>query len=745
MSRIWTIARRELKGLFDHPTAYILIVVFLAVNNFFFFRQAYLSGAAEVRPMMDLLPWLFLFFVPAVAMGSLAEDSRSGTLEVVLAQPVSEFELLLGKYLGVVLFVWIALACTFAIPIGLSLGADLHAGVVIAQYVGAALFSAGLAAVGLWASSLSQNQITAFIIGVAVMFLLVLLGMNPQLVGLSPSLGTFAARLSVLSHFTNIARGVIDLRDVIYFVSLGTVFLVLGYGALMARKLSREGATLKRLRGGVIALVAASIVVNLLGGYIGGRLDLTPGKTYSLSRTTKRMVRDLGDYVTIKVFASKDLPPEFSFTKRDLDDFLSDLRTASGGNVRIVERDPLDDEEAADEARSLGIGPVQFNVMSQSQLRIQEGYMGLAVQYAERTETIPFVRRTDDLEYRIMSFIRSLADTSKRTVGLAQPPAGPQGGRSFSNFREQLGQLYDVRSVSYTTSTSLPEGIEVLVLAGTPDSLSDSLRTAITDFLAHGGSALVAARGMTIDPNPQFPMAMAKRVLWNELLEPYGVSIASDMVYDLASNERVQMPTQFGRLLMQYPYWVRAVTTSAGSINADVQSLLLPWPSSIDTTKAVPGSVTPLYLTTEAAGRSVGTAMIDPSQEFSRDSLQLRVLGVQVTPPAEGDGAGRGRLVVVGSEDVLADNFLAPENMAFALNAVDWLAQDEALVRIRSKDRRPPPLAFGSPFTRDAVKYGNLMGIPILVVIGAVVRLVRRRRTTKLTYVRRALATGGDA
>ena len=122
MRRIWTVASRELRALFDLPTGYVLLVVFLAINGFLFFRQAYLSNTASLRPMLDLLPWEFLFFVPAVTMRALAEDIRGGQIEVVLAQPVSELELLLGKYLGSVLFLWIALVLTFAIPLGLAAG-----------------------------------------------------------------------------------------------------------------------------------------------------------------------------------------------------------------------------------------------------------------------------------------------------------------------------------------------------------------------------------------------------------------------------------------------------------------------------------------------------------------------------------------------------------------------------------------------------------------------------------------------
>jgi len=193
VNAIATIARRELRALFDQPTAYILLVVFTAVNSFLFFRQVELYGVASLRPMLEFLPWLLLFLVPAVTMRALAEDRRSGTLEVVLAQPITELELLLGKYAGQVLFLLSALALTLTLPLGLALGARLPVGVLVAQYVGAALLIAGLAGVGVWTSSVTRNQITAFILAVAVMFVLVLVGLDPLIVGLPTRLGAVAA------------------------------------------------------------------------------------------------------------------------------------------------------------------------------------------------------------------------------------------------------------------------------------------------------------------------------------------------------------------------------------------------------------------------------------------------------------------------------------------------------------------------------------------------------------------------
>ena len=730
--RIWTVARRELKALFDLPTGYVLLVVFLAINGFLFFRQAYLSDTASLRPMLDQLPWLFLFFVPAVTMRALAEDIRGGQIEVVLAQPLTELELLLGKYLGSVLFLWSALALTFAIPLGLSLGAELPWGTILAQYVGSALLAAGLAGVGVWASSLTRSQITAFIVAAGVMFLLVLVGLDPLLVGLPPTLGTIAARIGILSHFESMGRGVIDLRDVVYFVSLAGVFLALAYGALLGRKLAPQSANRQRLRLGVGLLVASLVVVNLLGSYIGGRLDLSPGQAYTLSPATRRLVRDLDDLVTIRLYASRELPTEVALMKRDVDDILRDLRSAGGGRVRVIERDPAEDESARREAEGAGIRAVQFNVIGQSELQVKQGYLGVALQHGGETETIPFIQRTDDLEYRLVSAIRDLTQDTKPVVGVVDAGRGP--GMSLQELRSQLARTYEVRQIDLSDTTQPAADVVALVLAGSPDSLTAAQAARLRAFLERGGGALVLAPGMEL--SERAPTAEPRPVAWNTLLEPYGISIQGNMAYDLLANEVIPLPTDFGRVLQVYPFFIRAGSTRLSPVNQDLGAVVLTWASTIDTTSAAHGTVTPLLTSSPATGTFTGITTIEPTQDFPQTDLAPRLLAVTVAPADTAEQAGRGRLVVVGSLDFTTDRFVrtAPENLAFTLNAVDWLAQDEALIAIRSKDRRPPPLLFTSAASRETVKYANLIGLPVVVALAGLVRLIRRRRRTREPY-----------
>jgi len=681
MRAVWTIAQRELKALFDQPTAYILLVVFTAVNGFLSFRQLDLYGVASLRPMFDFLPWVLLLFVPAVTMRALAEDARSGTLEVVLAQPITELELLLGKYVGQVLFLWLALAITLTIPLGLAL-----------------------------------------------------------IVGLPPQLGAIAASLGVLSHFSSIGRGVIDLRDAVYFVTLALLFLVFAYFALLSRKVTPQGEALKRLRLGTALLAVAMIVVNLFGRRIGGRIDLTPGNAFTLSPATRQLLRALPDLVTVKLFASAALPPEVAFLKRDVDDLLSDYRAAGRGKVKVVIADPAADSAALKEARSLGIPPVQFNVLGQAELQVKEGYLGLSVRYADGVKTMPFVQQTNDLEYRLTSDIRALTHPEKAVIAFGEisDAAAARGQRSFAALRERLGDHYDVRGFGVADTTIASE-VRVIAVAGTPDSLSDAQVSRLRGFLDRGGSLLLMAGGMQLQLSPQGPpFAVSRRVGWNELLKPYGVSIASNMVYDLASNVQVGIPAQFGQVLVPYPFWLRALSTKASPVNADLDAALLPWASQLDTAHAPPKTVTPLFVTSRAGGVQETTAFLDPSRTFSRDSLRSRLMALLVNPLTHDTTKGglRGRIVVVGSSDFASDRYArnSPENLVFVENAIDWLAQDDALIGIRSKNRSPPPLVFTSATTRSAVKYVNVIGVPVLLVLAGVLRLWRRRQTTRRTY-----------
>lgn len=737
-----TIAGREFRSFFDQATAYILLVVFLVANFFFFFRTVFVTAEATLRPMFELMPWLLLFFVPAVTMRTLAEERSRGTLELVLSQPVTGLEFLLGKFFGVMGFMAVALAGTFGAAIGLRLGGAPYFGVMVAQYVGAVLLTSTLVAIGLWASSLTRNQITAFIVALATIFVLMAITLNVVLIGLPPVLAAAATRLGLLTHFAAITRGVLDLRDIVYFLSFTAAFLGLAYMMIERGRLNLKGSTWRTLRLGTVGILLICVAVNLLGRHIRGRLDLTPGKAYTLSSTTRQVLGDLQDVVTLKFFASRELPPQVELVKRDVEDLLGDYEAAAGDNLQLLRYTPsAADPDAQAEAERMGIPAIQFNVLGQEEFQVRQGYLGLAIQYADQSANVPFIRQTDDLEYRLTSAILALTDPARVTVGFltGHGEAGISG--AASTFAETLGQNYRVVPVDLSGGDApVPDSVRVLIVQGPVSPLSEEEGDLLRDFLARGGNMFLMVQPLTIDETQAFPNAQPHPVL-DSLLAEYGVAVPEGMVIDHRSSGRVTLSSGSGvSYVVPYPLWPIVVPASANAIVEGLSGVLLPWASPLDLSAADTSTVTPLLATTEFGQHLTGPHPLNPQFDWSSVAADLRPqpMAAAILPRSVGGGetVAGGRLVLVGDADLASNRFVGGEgsNILFLTNAVDWLAQDESLIRIRSKLRGAPPLLYASEGMRDAAKYGSLVGVPLLFVLIGIFRLARRRRLEGTTY-----------
>lgn len=726
--RIWTVARHELRGYFDQPTAYVLIVAFLGISLFLTFRSVYALGAATMRPLLDLLPILFAIFIPAATMRSLAEERRSRTLEWLLAQPLSETDVVVGKFLGDWLFVMLALAGTVPTALGILLVSDADPGIVVAQYIGSGLLAAQFVAIGVWSSSFTRNQITSFIVAAAVCFALFLIGVSVVQIGLPPAVAGAVARLSVLSHFENVARGVVDLRDVVYFASTTALFLFMALGAVLRDRLSHGRPEWQRLRVGVAVVALLVVMVNLLGSYLRGRIDLTSGNLYTLEQGTRDLLGGLDDLVTVKLFASGELPPELQLQLRDVRDLLADMRGASNGSLILEDIDPDDDEAAAEEASALGIYPVEFNVLRDDEFQVRRGYYGLAVVYADESDVIPVIQRTDDLEFRVASAVYNMTTTERVGIAYLQGFGAARLG-DVPGLMQSLGDRYDMRALSLggeDSPTISRDSTEVLVVAGATQPLDSLAVQRIREFTEAGGAALLLIEPVQLDQ--ESPMAIPLESGLEPLLQERGLSLASRLVLDLASSERVNVGQQgFFQVIAPYPLWPIARPAGNHAITNGLNSLTLAWAAPIEIRDST--NVQPLWTTSEAGGLHGVSDPILPTQEWNvpPEELAARTLAVAVTPP---EGDTRGRLVVVGDASIMEQQFIQANqgNLAFLANSIDWLAQEEALIRIRSKDRTPPNLVFESDATRNFLKWGNLVGVPLLFVLIGAFRVTGRRR-----------------
>jgi len=230
------ILRKELRIFFDSPIAYIFIIAFLAFSNWLFFRSFFLVGQISMRDYFFFIPWIFLVFIPAVTMRLWAEEKKIGTIEVLMTLPVRNCEVVLGKFLASFSFVMIALALSFSLPLTLFFLSDVDFGPIIGGYVGACFLGGAYLAIGLFVSNLAENQIVAFIIAALLSFALFIIGEDIVLATLPNSLVPTFSFLGLGKHFVSLQRGVIDSRDLIYYVSVIGFFLFLNTQSIESRK-----------------------------------------------------------------------------------------------------------------------------------------------------------------------------------------------------------------------------------------------------------------------------------------------------------------------------------------------------------------------------------------------------------------------------------------------------------------------------------------------------------------------------
>ncbi len=233
MRQVVHIFRKEFSAYFVSPIAYIVIAIFLLITGWFFFATFFLFNQANLRAFYALLPIVFAFVIPAITMRLISEEINVGSDEILLTMPVTFRDVILGKFLASVALVGAMMIPTVAYPLTVSFMGQLDWGPVVGGYVGAVFLGAAFSAVGLFASALTRNQIIAFIIGLAICFMLTLI--DKMLYFLPQSMLAVFAYLGADFHFQNIAKGIIDSRDILYFVSICFVGLYGAYLALLHR------------------------------------------------------------------------------------------------------------------------------------------------------------------------------------------------------------------------------------------------------------------------------------------------------------------------------------------------------------------------------------------------------------------------------------------------------------------------------------------------------------------------------
>ena len=740
MRSLLTILNKDLKSYFDQPTGYILNIIFVISISFMFFRTIETTNEASLRPMFSMLPWILSIYIPAATMRLFSEEQRDGTLEILFTQPVRGVIVILSKFFAGLIFVVIGILGTLIIPFSLVFAGNLDFGALLAQYLGAIFLSSSLVSIGIFSSSLTKNQIVAFMIALSISILLIIIGLDFINITLPSELSILLQDLSPITHFSSMTRGLIDLRDVLYFISIDIAFLSLTYLNTRGKSLNTSSMQYKNLRIGVGSLVILSLVFAWFGNSIQGRVDLTEDKIYSLAPSTKNIFDNLDDYVTITLFESKDHPINTALTARDVNDFLSDLNARSKF-VRIKHRYPDANEKDAEESEILGIPPVQFNIRRQGEFQIKTGYLGMTIAYANNKEVIPFIESLDGLEYKIASLTFKMLNDTKKTITFINLPSVKNNQYGMSSFISLLSQQYNINIVSPDELQGIQNLPDVFIMpGGSYENINiDSIQT-IQNYITQGASFLILIDTVNIDTNRM--IAYQNEFSGSKYWENYGIIVKNNILFDMNSYETLPFSTQSGEVLLPYPYWLRTPPLDSKS-TGKVNSILFPWTSSIELIKPLINNiiVEPLITTSPTASIQYDYQDLSPGANFeaSRDNTGVQVIGVKIQNNNIWNNIPI-RTILIADSDWLSD-FIASSNQsnfALGMNMVDWLAQEDKLADIRSKVIRERKLEWSSKgkfFSHQTLtKNLNYVLTPIIFIIIGFYRYLKRKSIQKKTF-----------
>jgi ABC-2 type transport system permease protein len=526
----------------------------------------------------------------------------------------------------------------------------------------------------------------------------------------------------------------------------------------------------------VVLVIGAVVAVNLIGTRVFGRLDLTENHVYTLSNASKEIVRALPDYLTVKAYISKDLPPELANTSRYVRDLMDDYKTYSKGKLHFESFDPETDKKIEDEATACKVQKLQIQVMRSQKFEVGTYWLGLCFQYQGKDDAIPEIGQVEGLEYEISSIIKRMTQ-KKRKVAFTTGHGEQDLTQGFTFLKHVIDQEFDSTTVN-PSSAAIGDDVDALVVGGPKQAFDDKGRHEIDGFLMKGrgviflldGMALSAPRGGMPQMAAQPKVGQVNQTGLNELIEKYGFKVGEDFVFD---RQNVPGPVDVGgrKMLKNLPVFVGVKTDQAdkdNSILAGVNAVVFPFPSSVQLvgplasgTAQTPGAkLWTLAATSPEAWKQTGFFFFSPmaeTMEEAKDPKDHGVFGLAYAyqgilksaypPPGAVPGMSVPdnmpaaesrkpvRLMVVGDSDFASDEYLQVARYLpfyqggaqMLFNAVSWTMEDEALTPVRSKTVAARPINVGSDGAVLAVKLGNVFGVAILFIAFGVARMVVRR------------------
>jgi len=753
MIRSYQIFKREFFSYFHTPVAYVFIIIFLMASAgcTFFLGNFYQTNQAGLETFFLFHPWLYLFFIPAIGMRLWSEEKRSGTIELLLNYPVSPMAIVIPKFLAAWAFITVALILTFPIVLTVNYLGNVDNGIIISGYLGSILMAGTYLGITSCTSAMTKNQVISFILSVLICLIFILLGwgvFNHLLNTIFPGwVSDTIAQFSFTTHFKTMQRGIVDSRDLIYFLSLIGFTLMINVTLINPRHWSLSIASFALL---TLCLAA----VNVTAFFVPIRVDVTEDQLYTISDGTRKILDELKEPVTLKFYFSKnneELPPQLKGYAQRVQELLKEYTHLSHGKLNLKIIDPKPDTEEEEWAKKYGIGQVALS-------RGNVFYFGMVALQLDKEMVIPYFdsRHQALLEYDISQAIINVSTSKPHNVGLLTSlnvmGMPSYGGRQSSPpwaFVSELKKNFDLQTLSQTIE-EVPEDITTLLLMH-PKNLSERTQYAVDQYVLRGGRLIVLIDPQSRIDSQTSPLARYGRVNPKSdlprLLKNWGISYDTNKVvgdFHFATS----VSTQKGGVV-RYPMWLsfsKEALNSSSPITNELESLLFVEAGTLSKVKGSSVEFSPILQTSTDSGLMDSSVL-----QFSKPDQIVRSLksdhtartvaaivksrfmtafpaGQPAKEKKEGDqnkektkekstplghahlkqSKGLNSILVVADVDFISDpfsvqrlnilgqNIVQPtnDNLNFILNAVDYFSGNNALMSVRSRGR------YSRPFTR---------------------------------------------
>ncbi|HEX7900349.1 MAG TPA: Gldg family protein [Planctomycetota bacterium] len=730
---IRSIFRRNFAGYFANPTGYVFIAVFVALSGVLAFvpDSFFVNNLANLDTLNRYFPYLLLFFVPAVAMGTWAEERKQGTDELLLTLPVKDLEIVLGKYLAALGIYGVSLVFALANVCILAFLGSPDYGVMLGTYLGYFFLGAGLLALSMAASHLASNMTIAFIFGALACAVPVFLSDSGSLLR-GWARDVFEA-VGVDDSFLDFAKGVASLKAVLYFTAMAVLFLYVDL-VILAKRHVQDPARWAHLGARLASLFLIGITLGVLSGRAGCRVDLTSERLFSLNPATKDILDKVSSErpVTVQAFVSPEVPADYVDTRETLVGLLREIDARGGSRVEVRVVDTVKYSAEAREAETFGIRSAARREEQEGASYEADVYLGLSFRCGAEEVVIPFVQRGMSIEYELTRAIGTVSGAKRKKVGVATTDAKIFGGFDFQSFNQspewpivmELKRQYEVVQVSL--DQPIGENYDALI-AAQPSSLSQAQMDNLLAYVRKGhGTILLDDPFPTVNPglvpskpkggqkqnNPFAPQPPSEpKGDIRRFYEQIGVRWDPDaLVWDSFNPHK-----QFQALRKELVFVSPASGGAGGISQADpitkgLQELLFFFGGELSQAPGSPVQFTPLLQSSPAGGVVMYNNLFQPGmfgQEqanpfvryipaMRQSTLAARVRG-SIPAPAGGGDAASINAVVVADLDAMSPWFhqirddaprgLEFDNLTFVLNAVDVVAGDTSYVELRK--RRP--------------------------------------------------------